>query len=205
MGVTTEPTGASPPRLNLNVYEENRNGWKVKCTLTPAIEGTNRAAYLGPGTYRTGRAWWPESVGFGPADPNHTEIYAILDAPHSDWSRRAELEHCNDWVQAHDLTLSSRKHNPVCNSRTGTSPTALRVQCRQRNRRLGRSGTIQEILADLETVLTQYSRAVYPACQAYLATVCSASPLEGIWELRRLYYIDPILAGEWPTWIDRAG
>lgn len=110
MGVTTEPTGASPPRLKLDVYKEGLKTWKAKCTLTPAVEGTNTAAYLGPGTYRTGIAWWPDSGGFGTADANHTEIHAILDATNSDWSRRAELEHCNDWIRAHELTLKAAEN-----------------------------------------------------------------------------------------------
>jgi hypothetical protein len=110
MGVTTEPKGASPPRLNLNVHKESPNDWKVKCILTPAIEGTNRAVYLGPGTYPTGLAWWPESNAYGSTNANHSEIYAILDATNSDRSRRAELEHCNDWLRAHVLTLKAAEN-----------------------------------------------------------------------------------------------
>lgn len=105
MGVTTQPTNVVPPTLNLKVYTEEANAWKVKCTLTPAVEGTNRALYLGAGTYPTGMAWWPQSNGFGPVGAGQTEIYAIVDAPNSDWSRRAEIEHCDDWILAHQLTL----------------------------------------------------------------------------------------------------
>jgi hypothetical protein len=107
MGVTTKPTGSLPPRLNLSVYDEGQNSWKVRCVLTPAVEGTNKAYYLAAGTYATGLAWWPESGAMGPTNADHTEIFAILDETNADWSRRAELEHCNDWLRAHALTLKA--------------------------------------------------------------------------------------------------
>ncbi len=108
MGSTSPPTGMSPPGLVLNVYTEGPNAWKVICTLTPAVEGTNQAVYLAPGTYPTGLAQHGQFI--GSADVDHPEIYAILDATNSDWSRRAEVEHCNDWIRAHDLTLKAAEN-----------------------------------------------------------------------------------------------
>jgi len=109
MGVTTKPSNAIPPRFNLNLLKEG-NVWKVQCTLTPAAEGTNRAGYLGPGTYPTDLAWWPESNGFGTADAGHTEIYGIVDEINSDRSSNAELEHCKDWIRAHKITLEAAEN-----------------------------------------------------------------------------------------------
>jgi hypothetical protein len=109
MGVTTEPSNATPPRFNLNLLKEG-NAWKVQCALTPAVEGTNRSGYLGAGTYPTGLAWWPESNGFGSADDDHPEIYGIVTEDNSDESRKAEVEHCNDWIRAHKITLEAAEN-----------------------------------------------------------------------------------------------
>jgi hypothetical protein len=106
MGVTTEPTGATPPTISLVVHTEG-NDYKVQCTLTAAVEGTNQSVYLGPGSYATGIAWWAQSNGFGPTGPGKTEVWGIVDALNSNRSRDAELEHCNDWVRAHKLTLEA--------------------------------------------------------------------------------------------------
>jgi len=111
MGLTTTPEGAEPPQLHLTVYTEGPNAWKVRCRLTPAVEGTNESVYLAAGSYAIGRAWYPEYDLAGPIDDLHSqEIHGILSEANSDWSRRAEQEHCDDWLRAHEITLKAAEN-----------------------------------------------------------------------------------------------
>ncbi|HEY3741461.1 MAG TPA: hypothetical protein VGL53_16530 [Bryobacteraceae bacterium] len=108
MGVTTKPRDPVAPLFNLNIHKEG-DDWKVQCNLTGAVEGTNDSVYLGAGTYPTGLAWYPQHGGFGTA-AGQNEIYAIVSDMNSNRSRDAELEHCNDWVRAFQLTFEAAEN-----------------------------------------------------------------------------------------------
>jgi hypothetical protein len=105
MGITSQPKGTVPPRLNL-VVAQKQNEWKVTCLVIAATEGTNYAGYLAPGSYPSGLAIHQHGS-LGPNDEQHPEILFVVDTVSSDLSMRAEIEHCNDWIQAHKITSTA--------------------------------------------------------------------------------------------------
>jgi hypothetical protein len=104
-GVTTPPENFAAPRFDV-ILEDRMVGWIASVKLeTKANSGTNRSHSLLRGYHRTGQMFSNNFVTNYSPSPRNREIYRYIDQTIERLSKEAEIEHCNDFIHAYNITL----------------------------------------------------------------------------------------------------
>jgi hypothetical protein len=108
VGVTTEPAGFTVPTFTID--SQNRSGqWFATLRAGQrATEGNNLSRYLSTGLYRTDLMINPGgNVSNFLSGGKARRVYIEVSSTTADLNRRAEQEHCDDFLLAYRLTLGA--------------------------------------------------------------------------------------------------
>ncbi len=110
MGITTRPVGTVTPQFQITATQKKDGLWYARVQLNrQAAEGQNKAAYLAPGDYISGKGEWAGGA-IGAYNAHWCpggQITSRVDQVVSNLSRLAETEHCTDILRAYAITVKA--------------------------------------------------------------------------------------------------